>query len=164
MLNPDTRSTLIVSRSNVLKSTFKAMTRSFSPSSKLYIKFSGEIGQDYGGPRREFFRYVHYFHVLLYMCYKYEGGTGSYRKNIRAVWRMKKMFQLSYPEHLIDTVIAVRWLRRNFLIFYPSYRFHMKLQNHPKYTQTFTTHAHATSYIKVTVAQYINVILMLRLW
>jgi hypothetical protein len=23
---------------------------------KLYIKFSGEIGEDHGGPRREFFR------------------------------------------------------------------------------------------------------------
>ncbi|WAR15302.1 hypothetical protein MAR_005407 [Mya arenaria] len=44
-------------RSRVLESTFRAITRkSFNPNGQLYVKFSGEMGEDYGGPRREFFR------------------------------------------------------------------------------------------------------------
>lgn len=65
-ITKDQRSTVIVSRSNVLKSAFSAMTRGvFEPKGRLYVKFSGEMGEDYGGPRREFFRYPYIQDSLL---------------------------------------------------------------------------------------------------
>ncbi|OWF53493.1 G2/M phase-specific E3 ubiquitin-protein ligase-like [Mizuhopecten yessoensis] len=48
---------IIISRRNVLKSCFRALRRpSFDLNCKLYVKFSGEMGMDHGGPRRELFR------------------------------------------------------------------------------------------------------------
>lgn len=48
---------LVIFRSSVLDSALRALTRkSVNLKSKLFIKFSGEIGEDHGGPRREFFR------------------------------------------------------------------------------------------------------------
>ncbi|WAR27490.1 G2E3-like protein, partial [Mya arenaria] len=56
-LKKDVSTDVIVFRSFVLESTFRAITRkSFNPNRQLYVKFSGEMGDDYGGPRREFFR------------------------------------------------------------------------------------------------------------
>ena len=56
-VDKDVRTDLIVSRTKVLHSAYRGLDRkSFNPRGKLYIKFSGELGQDYGGPRREFFR------------------------------------------------------------------------------------------------------------
>lgn len=53
----NSRQTVIVSRRNVLQSAFRAMERnSFQLNGTIVVKFSGEIGEDYGGPRREFFR------------------------------------------------------------------------------------------------------------
>jgi hypothetical protein len=54
----ETKCSLLVSRRNVLDSTLRAFQRpSMKFTSRIYIKFSGEIGEDYGGPRREYFRY-----------------------------------------------------------------------------------------------------------
>lgn len=40
-----------------MDSAFRALERkTFKLHGKLYIKFSGEIGEDCGGPTREFFR------------------------------------------------------------------------------------------------------------
>ena len=48
---------LVIFRSNVLESALRALSRkSVNLKSKLFIKFSGEMGEDHGGPRREFFR------------------------------------------------------------------------------------------------------------
>jgi hypothetical protein len=48
---------LIVLRNNILNSAIRAMDKkTINLRGKLYIKFSGEIGEDHGGPRREFFR------------------------------------------------------------------------------------------------------------
>ena len=53
----ESRTKLIVIRSNILESTLRSLDRkNINLQAKLYIKFSGEIGEDYGGPRREFFR------------------------------------------------------------------------------------------------------------
>ncbi|WAR16807.1 hypothetical protein MAR_031401, partial [Mya arenaria] len=53
----DVRTDVIVFRSRVLESSFRAITRkSFNPNGQLYVKFSGEMGEYYGGPLREFFR------------------------------------------------------------------------------------------------------------
>ena len=50
---------IIVKRSDVLGSVIKALKRpSFDVTCKLYVKFSGELGLDHGGPRRELFRYT----------------------------------------------------------------------------------------------------------
>ena len=48
---------LLILRSNILDSALKGIGRkAVNFQSRLYIKFSGEIGEDLGGPRREFFR------------------------------------------------------------------------------------------------------------
>lgn len=53
----DQRQTIIVTRTNVMESAFRALERkSFLLHGKPHIKFCGEIGEDYGGPKREFFR------------------------------------------------------------------------------------------------------------
>lgn len=53
----NTTTSFIIMRRKVLDSSFLAMRRqSFSPVANLYVKFSGEMGEDYGGPRREYFR------------------------------------------------------------------------------------------------------------
>lgn len=61
-----TRSTVIVSRRHVLKSAFSALERkTFSMNGTLYVKFSGEIGEDHGGPRREFLRCVEFCSIIV---------------------------------------------------------------------------------------------------
>ncbi|CAG2221928.1 G2H3 [Mytilus edulis] len=56
-VNRDDKQEIIVSRRNVLRSAFNALKRHyFDMRCKLYVKFSGEMGDDHGGPRREFFR------------------------------------------------------------------------------------------------------------
>ncbi|XP_052215909.1 uncharacterized protein LOC127834252 isoform X10 [Dreissena polymorpha] len=48
---------LLVMRSDVLNTALKGLNRKkINFKSSLYVKFSGEIGEDQGGPRREFFR------------------------------------------------------------------------------------------------------------
>ncbi|XP_052260282.1 G2/M phase-specific E3 ubiquitin-protein ligase-like [Dreissena polymorpha] len=48
---------LLVMRSDVLNTPLKGLNRKkINFKSSLYIKFSGEMGEDQGGPRREFFR------------------------------------------------------------------------------------------------------------
>jgi len=48
---------IIVKRSDVLGSVFRALKRpSFDFTCKLYVKFSGELGLDHGGPQRGLFR------------------------------------------------------------------------------------------------------------
>ncbi|XP_033729917.1 uncharacterized protein LOC117319189 [Pecten maximus] len=49
---------ILVYRRRVLESAFKAFARpSFRPEGKLNIKLcEGELGEDYGGPKREFLR------------------------------------------------------------------------------------------------------------
>ncbi|KAK3087927.1 hypothetical protein FSP39_012519 [Pinctada imbricata] len=55
-VNTNERTELIIFRKKILESAFLGMARpAFKLNAKIYIKFSGEIGQDYGGPRREFF-------------------------------------------------------------------------------------------------------------
>ena len=50
---------LLVMRSNILDTAFKGLDRkAVDFKSRLYVKFSGELGEDQGGPRREFFRLV----------------------------------------------------------------------------------------------------------
>lgn len=53
----NTKTELIIFRRKVLESAFRGIQRpTFKLNSRIYVKFSGEIGQDHGGPRREFFR------------------------------------------------------------------------------------------------------------
>ncbi|KAH3880928.1 hypothetical protein DPMN_004850 [Dreissena polymorpha] len=53
----DTIFKILVQRSRVLETALKGLDRkSINFKSKLYIKFSGEMGEDAGGPRQEFFR------------------------------------------------------------------------------------------------------------
>ncbi|XP_053372913.1 uncharacterized protein LOC123530785 [Mercenaria mercenaria] len=54
-VNKDVRINVIVSQSRVLDSAFLGICRkSFNLKGQLYVKFSGEDGQDHGGQRREF--------------------------------------------------------------------------------------------------------------
>ena len=54
----NTKTELIIFRRKVLESGFRGISRpTFKLNSRIYVKFSGEIGEDHGGPRREFFRY-----------------------------------------------------------------------------------------------------------
>lgn len=56
-VNRDNKQEIIVSRRNVLRSAFNALKRHYiDMRCKLYVKFSGEMGDDHGGPRRDFFR------------------------------------------------------------------------------------------------------------
>ncbi|XP_062621828.1 uncharacterized protein LOC134283390 isoform X2 [Saccostrea cucullata] len=56
-INKFDKQEIIVKRSDVLGSVFRALKRpSFDLMCKLYVKFSGELGMDHGGPRRELFR------------------------------------------------------------------------------------------------------------
>ncbi|XP_069105066.1 uncharacterized protein [Argopecten irradians] len=53
----DDGSQLLISRSNILKSTIRVVKRdSFNYCSKFKVHFSGEDGDDLGGPKREFLR------------------------------------------------------------------------------------------------------------
>lgn len=55
----DSKTKLLVQRSRIVETTLKGLDRKVMDfKSRLYIKFSGELGQDEGGPRREFFRLV----------------------------------------------------------------------------------------------------------
>jgi hypothetical protein len=55
--NTESVTKLLVLRSQILQTTLKGMDRKgFDFRRRLYIKFSGETGEDLGGPRREFFR------------------------------------------------------------------------------------------------------------
>lgn len=54
----NTKTEFIIFRRKVLGSAFRGIQRpTFKLNSRVYVKFSGEIGQDHGGPRREFFRF-----------------------------------------------------------------------------------------------------------
>lgn len=54
----NTKTELIIFRRKVLESAFRGIQRpTFKLNSRIYVKFSGEIGQDHGGPRREFFSF-----------------------------------------------------------------------------------------------------------
>jgi len=56
-VDKDVRSDIIVSRIKVLESAYRGLGRkAFNHRRKMYIKSSVELGQDYGGPRREYFR------------------------------------------------------------------------------------------------------------
>lgn len=51
--------TVIARRKNILKSACVALSRGYFEWHKTpNIEFVGEMGEDYGGPRREFFRYI----------------------------------------------------------------------------------------------------------
>ena len=64
-INSNDTTKIVIFRRKVLESAYMAMARpSFKLCAKLYVKFSGEMGQDCGGPRREFFRYIK---KLLYL-------------------------------------------------------------------------------------------------
>ncbi|KAK3090577.1 hypothetical protein FSP39_012823 [Pinctada imbricata] len=74
-VNTNERTELIIFRKKILESAFLGMARpAFKLNAKIYIKFSGEIGQDYGGPRREFFRLAM---KELAMSTMFEGKSGS---------------------------------------------------------------------------------------
>ncbi|MES9884711.1 MAG: hypothetical protein ABW185_28025 [Sedimenticola sp.] len=48
---------IVVNRRHVLDSALRALRRpNFNLRARIYVKFSGEMGLDHGGPRREFFR------------------------------------------------------------------------------------------------------------
>jgi len=50
--------TVVVQRRRVLRSVYRAMSdKSFSFKKPVSIVFSGEEADDFGGPRREFFKY-----------------------------------------------------------------------------------------------------------
>ncbi len=50
--------TVIARRKNILKSACVALSRGYFEWHKTpNIEFVGEMGEDYGGPRREFFRF-----------------------------------------------------------------------------------------------------------
>ena len=55
----DKSSNYIISRRNPLDTALKAIQKKTADDlkCKMFVKFTGEIGQDHGGPRREFFRY-----------------------------------------------------------------------------------------------------------
>ncbi|KAK3099883.1 hypothetical protein FSP39_011220 [Pinctada imbricata] len=74
-VNTNERTELIIFRKKILESAFLEMARpAFKLNAKIYIKFSGEIGQDYGGPRREFFRLAM---KELAMSTMFEGKSGN---------------------------------------------------------------------------------------
>lgn len=73
--NFHTTTSFIIMRRKVLESSFMAMRRNtFKPMANLYIKFSGEMGEDYGGPRREYFRLV--MRELQQSCL-FDGDVGN---------------------------------------------------------------------------------------
>nr|XP_034327204.1 uncharacterized protein LOC117689682 isoform X2 [Crassostrea gigas] len=47
---------IIISRRCIINSAFRAIRHKLDPTCNLYVKFSGEMGLDHGGPKREFFR------------------------------------------------------------------------------------------------------------
>lgn len=47
---------IIISRRCIINSAFRAIRHNLDPTCNLYVKFSGEMGLDHGGPKREFFR------------------------------------------------------------------------------------------------------------
>lgn len=50
---------VVVHRGKLLQSTFRAVSRpNFNFLLPFHVSFSGEIGDDLGGPKREFFRYM----------------------------------------------------------------------------------------------------------
>lgn len=49
----------VISRAKPLDSAIRSLERkSVNLHNKLFVKFSGEIGEDHDGPRKEFFRYA----------------------------------------------------------------------------------------------------------
>ena len=55
------RINFVVSRTRPLESAVRMLGRkNINLLNKVFVKFSGEIGEDYGGPRREFFRYLYF--------------------------------------------------------------------------------------------------------
>lgn len=63
----DTVTKLLVQRSRMLETALKGLDRkSINFNSRLYIKFTGELGEDQGGPRREFFRYLVLYFIFVF--------------------------------------------------------------------------------------------------
>ena len=56
-----------VSRRCSIKNAFRAIRHKFDSTCNLYVKFSGEMGLDHVGPKREFFRQVFELHYLIWL-------------------------------------------------------------------------------------------------
>lgn len=58
---------IIVRRAKLLPTAFNAIkSPKFNCCKNLIVRFSGETGQDTGGPRREFFRYIRNICTAIY--------------------------------------------------------------------------------------------------
>ncbi|XP_021353982.1 E3 ubiquitin-protein ligase NEDD4-like [Mizuhopecten yessoensis] len=85
-INKFDKQEIIVYWKRVLESAFRALKRPhFDVKCKLYVKFSGEIGMDHGGPRREFFRLA--IHELSEKSGLFEGADDQkvFRHNLEAL-------------------------------------------------------------------------------
>ena len=59
-ISRDGANDIIVRRARLLQTAFVAVrSKTFNCCKEITVKFSGEDGSDAGGPRREFFRYIH---------------------------------------------------------------------------------------------------------
>ena len=57
--DPDIHTTLLIMRSRLLQTTIKGIGKpTFNINYPLRVEFAGEEAEDYGGPRREFLRYI----------------------------------------------------------------------------------------------------------